>query len=491
MRRFFFVLIVGIVLITNYSLSNAQGYEIKVKIPSLKEKKVVLGHHFLDKLYPDDTITLDKKGLGAFHGKKALPGGMYIIFLPSTLYFDVIVDKQEKFTISSDSSNFIYTAKFEGSPENSLFYEYLRLIGEKRDSLERLKPLKDSARSEVEKVRISKRMEYLDKEVKDYQENLIRNNPETLLASIIKSFQEVQVPDFPKDASGKVLDSTFQYKYYKSHYFDNFDITDPRLIRIPVGYDKKILNYLDKMTAQFPDSLNKEIDMLIKKSRSSEELFRTSLVTIFNHYISSNIMGMDGVWTYVAEKYYIPEATWSDTAYISKLKKTVEKTKPLLLGKVAPDINLFQMPDNHFISAVEDTALRNAFIPGEQFTLHSVKAKFTVLVFWEAGCGHCKKAIPELFTDYKKLKDKGVQVVAVSILSYLEKKKWVEFVNEHGLYGWVNAWNPFEIKYKELYDVSSTPALFLLDEDKKIIAKKIGPEQLEDVINFELKKKKD
>ena len=70
---------------------NAQGYEIKIKIPALKDSSLVLGHHFASAsaLYPDDTIVLDKKGLGAFKSKKPLPGGMYVIFFPaSKKYFD-------------------------------------------------------------------------------------------------------------------------------------------------------------------------------------------------------------------------------------------------------------------------------------------------------------------------------------------------------------------------------------------------------------------
>jgi hypothetical protein len=68
------------------------------------------------------------------------------------------------------------------------------------------------------------------------------------------------------------------------------------------------------------------------------------------------------------------------------------------------------------------------------------------------------------------------------------KVKWVDYVNEHHLYDWVNAFYPFSIKFKELYNVVSTPSIFILDKNRRIIAKRIGPEQCEEIINFELKK---
>jgi hypothetical protein len=74
--------------------------------------------------------------------------------------------------------------------------------------------------------------------------------------------------------------------------------------------------------------------------------------------------------------------------------------------------------------------------------------------------------------------------LAVSTLFGEEGKiKWVDFVNAHKLYDWMNAWNPYSYQYKIQYDILSTPQFFILDKDKKIIAKRIGPEQIEPLIN--------
>ena len=167
------------------------------------------------------------------------------------------------------------------------------------------------------------------------------------MPDFLKPTLDIIVPDPPRDASGNIIDSTWQYYYYRNHYFDNFDISDPRLLRTPL-YEDKVMNYITKVVPQIPDSLIVEIDKLIEKSRSDSNLFRYMLITLFNYFGKSNYMGMDAVQIHIAEKYYITESWWSDPKFIADLKERVEKTKPLLIGKIAPDIELVQRTGGTF-----------------------------------------------------------------------------------------------------------------------------------------------
>ena len=356
-------------------------------------------------------------------------------------------------------------------------------MSSKHDEIKKLQEQKKNSKSDEEKNKIANQMKAIDAEVKNYKNKVIAENPNTFVAKFIKATQEIEVPEPPKDANGKIIDSTFQYKYYKNHYFDNFDISDPRLLRSPI-YEDKIINYIDKVIVPIPDSINKEIDMLIAKSRTSPELFRYMLVTLFNHYAQSQIMGYDAVTLYIADKYYIKESTWNDSTYIKKLKDQVAKKLPLVIGKTAPDIRLVFVPSQHFIDAADSIALKKNPYVGAFFNLTDIKNDFIILYFWEADCSHCKVATPQMYDVFKKLKDKNVSVIAISCLFGEEGKvKWVNFVNEHKLYDWINAWNPYDYKFKELYDISSTPNIFILDKNYKIIAKRIGPEQCEEIID--------
>ena len=118
--------------------------------------------------------------------------------------------------------------------------------------------------------------------------------------------------------------------------------------------------------------------------------------------------------------------------------------------------------------------------------ISEVKSDIMVLFFWEADCSHCKKAVPDLYKHYKDtLESMGVKILAISTLFGEEgKEKWVDFVNKHKLYDWINAWNPYDYNYKVLYDIRSTPQVFILNDKKEIIAKRIGTEQVAEVIQL-------
>jgi hypothetical protein len=273
-------------------------------------------------------------------------------------------------------------------------------------------------------------------------------------------------------------------KYYKQHYFDYFDLSDVRLMRTPV-YHRKLKTYIENWIYPVPDSIYREVDRLIELSRTDTLLFKYMLTTLFNHYASSKFVGMDAVYAYIANKYYIPEATWSSPDFIQKLKERVEKLDPLLIGKMSPDVELVRVSDDHFMAAENDTTLKRNPYVGDFFSIHALEADYTVLYFWEADCGHCKKSIPELHDLWHDLRSRGIrfEVVAVNMLGGIEgKEKWINFVNQHQLFGWVNAWNPYDFSYKDAYDVTSSNILYLLDKEKKIIAKRIAPEQVKEMI---------
>ncbi|MGD2035423.1 MAG: TlpA disulfide reductase family protein, partial [Bacteroidales bacterium] len=239
-----------------------------------------------------------------------------------------------------------------------------------------------------------------------------------------------------------------------------------------------------KVIPQIPDTIIKEVDFLIEKSRADSAIFRFMLITLFNHYGNSKLMGMDAVQVHLADKYYVKESWWSDKKFIADLEERIEILKPLLLGKVAPDFELLSVPKEHFIAAEHDTALKKYPHIGDLIRIHNVKADFLVLLFWEADCGHCKKAVPKLYESYKDtLENMGVKVIAISTLFGEDgKAKWIDFVNKYKIYDWINAWYPYDYKFKITYDVRTTPQVFVLDKDKKIIAKRLGVEQVAELI---------
>lgn len=453
---------------------NAKGYELKVRIKNLANREIILGHRFADKLYPDDTLRLDNSGYGTFRGETKYPEGIYFLLTPSKKLVDFFLTDNQIFTLETDTIELYDKLKFENSPENTVAIEYRRFITKKQIELTGLKEKqKDTKKEEEEFVQ----------EVKNQTDKLTQSQKNNLVGVFFKAIQEITIPDPPKDANGKVLDSLFQARYYRAHYFDNINLKDARLLRTPV-YNDKVKTYLDRVIPQIPDTVNMEIDKLLTIAGSDKDIFRFMLITLFNYAATSQIMGFDAVYAHVAEKWYIPEASFEDSAFIRKTKENVAKLKPFLLGKTVPDIQMLWVPSDHFAAAATDTLSRNNPHIGSFVKLSQIDSKYTILAFWESDCHHCQKAIPELHEVYQRTKHLGVKVMAVHMLAGIEgKKKWINFVNEHALYDWMNVWNPYDFTYKKVYDISVTPLIFVLDKDKNIIAKKLEPKQIEDFLN--------
>jgi hypothetical protein len=483
MKRLLKSLLIFLIIFTLPFQLIADGYTIKIKINGLAGKQVILGHYLSKTMYPDDTLSLDSKGIGTFRGNRKLPEGMYLVYLPNANYFDVTIGADQEFSIESDTVDFLNTLKFEGSEENRVFLDFQRFFSDLRKQADSITTLLKTTTDQAIKDKLTADLQRANEKRIERIETIKQEHHDLFVSVFLKATLDIQVPDPPRDERGAVTDSNWQYYYYRNHYFDNFDYTDPRLLRTPF-YEDKIMTYLNKVLPQIPDTLIAHVDNFIDKSKADSNLFRYMLITLFNYYGKSNIMGMDAVQVHIADKYYIKESWWSDSKFLSELRERTEKAKPLLLGAIAPDVELMIIPAEHFRTAASDTALKKYPHVGTKEYLRKIPSRFLVLLFWEADCGHCKVVVPELYEIYKRsLKGMNVEVLAVSTLFGEDGKiKWVDFVNQHGLYDWLNAWNTYSYDFKLKYDVLTTPQIYLLDENKKIIAKKISPEQLEEII---------
>ena len=77
-----------------------------------------------------DSAKADVKGNLGFQGDDDLPGGIYMVVLPGKKYFEMIVDKEQNFSLESNRDDLVANMKVKGSKDNEVFYEYLRWISE-------------------------------------------------------------------------------------------------------------------------------------------------------------------------------------------------------------------------------------------------------------------------------------------------------------------------------------------------------------------------
>jgi hypothetical protein len=453
-------------------VANGFSYSIKVKVNGLKDSTCYLGHYFGQKQYtPVDTAKADASGNLLFSKKKTLKEGVYLVIIPGT-YFEVIIGSEQEIKIETDTSNLVYNMKTKGSLEDEIFYNFQKVMIDKSKEGQKLYDLQKASKNQ-DSVKIYKdKLTELQAYIKDYKNKMFKEYPTTLTVKLLKAAEEPEVPEF-KTPEGKV-DSLKAYMYYKNHFFDNYDFSDERMLRTPI-FIPRIDRYMKEMTVQVPDSIIKSADILIKKAEANKDIFKYCVSTITNNYETSNMMGMDAVFVHMADTYYLKgKCFWIDTAVERKIRERAEILRPLLLGKVCP---------NTFCA---DTS-------GNYTPLHTIKAKYIIAIFWDADCGHCQKEVPKLFTIYnEKLKAKGVAVYAATIER--DNKSWTKFLREKKLFGpgWYNVRDQYNhTDFHKTFDVYSTPVIYILDENKKIIAKRIGVDQIEEfLMNYEKSKKK-
>lgn len=445
---------------------NPDGYSIKFVVKGLKVGSTcVLANYYGDKQYIKDSAKVNDKGEVIFKGDEKYPQGVYLFVPPNKKYFDFIMDETQNFTIETDTADYIKEMKVKGSDENKFFYEYQSFMAGKQKQIEPLRELyKKTTKTNADSTKLlHEKMAVIDDEVKNYKVNFIKNNPNTFVAKLLKAMEHVDIPPTPTLPNGRP-DSTFAYRYYKAHFFDNMDFSDDRMLRTPI-FHSQIKEYMDKMTAQIPDSINVGADYLATKAKANAEVFKYIIYWLTYTYESSNIMGMDAVFVHMVEEYYVTkQAYWVDSTQLAKITNRAFTLKPLLLGKKAPPI------------IMQDST-------GASVSLYGTKGTYTIVVFWDHGCGHCKKEIPKLAEVYKtKLKAKGIKVFAIETED--KPDDWKKFIREHKL-DWINVHQPDAYQRavtKKIYDIYSTPVIYVLDENKIIKAKRIDSEQIPDFI---------
>ncbi len=434
-------------------------YSIKGKIIGLPDTMLFLANHWGDKQFIQDTVRT-KNGNFEFKKNRDLVGGIYFITIPGKRYFEILItENKPQFSFTSELNDLYPKMKFKNSTENEIFYDHLTFIETKQKKIAEIKNSKNDS------LVIAGKIKEIEKEIITQKEKILEQHPNAFIAKIFKASKDVKVPEAPILSNGR-KDSTFQYRYYRQHFFDNIDFSDERMLRTPLFFPK-VKYYLEKMVPPSPDSILTAAIMLCEKARPVKGMFRAIVSTLTSEYETSKFIGMDAVFVGLVEKYYMTkEAYWVDDTQLFKINDRARILKPLLLGKQSQGLIL------------KDTS-------GVFQSLYNVNAKFTILYFWDPDCSHCIVETPKLKEVYDKYKSKGVKVYAASTAT--EKDKWKKYIIEHKL-DWINVADiDLKNNFRSEFDVASTPQIFILDEKKKIILKKIGVEQIPDFFDKYLK----
>jgi len=145
--------------------------------------------------------------------------------------------------------------------------------------------------------------------------------------------------------------------------------------------------------------------------------------------------------------------------YGDRVDKVIKAAAATAVGSVAPD---FSQPG----------------VDGNPLQLSSLRGKVVLVDFWASWCGPCRAENPNVVKAYNKYKEKGFEILGVSLDENAEA--WKKAIADDKLVwqqvgdmkGWRN-------DAAQLYGINSIPASFLLDKEGKIIARDLRGEDLD------------
>lgn len=453
------------------------GYNINITLKPYKNTYVYLGYHYGKMKALADSALLDENSTGVFKGNEALPGGIYFVVSPrKEILFELLIDKQQHFTIKADSATLPAGVVFSGSPDNTSFQSYTKFANTAGQAIAQATGELAGAASSKDSAAVKNRLKMLSDKMQFHRDSLIKKNPDAILSALLLAMKEPVVPPAAKHPKGR-YDTAYAFHYYKEHFWDGVEFTDERLIRTPF-FEAKLDKYYKDLVSPNPDSINKEVDYMLLFSRTNKEMYKYLLVHFVQKYINPEYMGQDAVFVHLFEKYINNgQADFFTEQYREHMTKRAYSLMANLIGQPAANLIMVDTLD-------------------KPLPLYNVKSDMVVVVFWDPTCSHCKEVVPKVDSIYNaKWKNLGIKLYGVMVDG--GKELWTQFIREKGLKNWMHVYQTAAQQkaesdagkpgFRQLYDIYQTPVIYLLDKDKRIMAKKLTYQQLDEVINLKLK----
>lgn len=429
-------------IISLLTCGQSKGYTIKVKIKPLKNQPIYLGYHYGNNQYVIDTAMLNKNSEAIFNKKHTLPEGMYLVVLPNMKYFNIIISKNQNLIIENDTTNLYLNLKIENDEENKLFAEYQKLL------------YLNQQNNKVYNERIK---QYPDSEM--IYKRLIEKNKNNLLK--IKNEWIEKHPDWLFTKILKTILPT-QFTFDASLFFANVDFTDNRLLFSPAFVQKldDFFTSIPSLTLNNIDSLYRAIDYILMQSMKNASVYEEIAKYLINQFDLTGDYPIPDAFFYIADKYFLGGmCPWVSDAFKTKLKKYNERIHSICIGSTFPSV---------YFSDIQNKKIK----------ITDTQSNYTLVVFWNPECEHCIDCLKKIKSVYSFYDQNQLEVVAILTGSNLELWK-KEIVN----YSWINLYDPKLLNdFVEDFFLVSTPQIFLLDKDKKIIAKDILCEEIKNWI---------
>ena len=216
-----------------------------------------------------------------------------------------------------------------------------------------------------------------------------------------------------------------------THFWDGIEAFDGPTDDNPV-LASQLDFYFDKMVAPLPDSITLEISRLIERTENNTDLRDFILWHLLERYRHPEYMSQDQVFVWLYDEYFSKlEINDLYETNLAMIREKAERLRRLALFNLAPDIRI-----------------------NDSLVLQSVDSEYTVLFFHDHDCEVCQQEMRDL--DSVCTVHPEITMLAIDVNN-----------NAQGL-----------DELYDAYDIETTPLIYVLDRDKRIIAKKIRAKQI-------------
>lgn len=237
--------------------------------------------------------------------------------------------------------------------------------------------------------------------------------------------------------------------YYVNEFFTHLDLKDPDMDRMPALFET-FRDYTTTLVAvKFDETkMKKTLDNVLKKMNPDSQAYRFGLGAIVQTLKSKNHPAYIEYGNQYLEKYGDEKQP-----YMVELKSNIDNAKNFLIGAVAPDFE-------------QNT------LDGQPMKLSSLRGKVVLVDFWASWCGPCRRENPHVVKLYDKYKNKGFEVLGVSLDR--TKDKWEKAIAKDKLtWSHVSDLKGWKNQVAKQYSVTSIPHTILLDQEGRILARNL------------------
>ena len=215
-------------------------------------------------------------------------------------------------------------------------------------------------------------------------------------------------------------------------------------------YDN-IFSYIGEAS---PEAVAQVVDQLASRAEGDSTVFREVIYNLLGYLRTSTDYALQQGAVYTAERYILGEPWYWSDEYMDRIYEMLQKDKLNPPGSRASNLLL------------QDTKGRYATLFGECGPF------YTLVVFHLVKCSECEKTIEGLEAMRRKLNSAGVRVVM--IYTGHDEKLWQDFAASHPKNWKYLMDKTLESHMHELYDLQYVPHIYLLDENRTVVAKDIS-----------------